>query len=50
MENPVELIGSIINMDDFLNFLIQLALDAKLLIGKSGLANNCKNIIYGKNL
>ncbi|MCB6607187.1 hypothetical protein V3C10_07340 [[Clostridium] symbiosum] len=29
MENPVELISSIINMDDFLNFLVQLALDAK---------------------
>ena len=29
MENPVELINSIVNMDDFLSFLVQLALDAK---------------------
>lgn len=29
MENPVELINSIANMDDFLAFLVQLAMDAK---------------------
>lgn len=29
MENPVEQINHIANLDDFLNFVIQLAMDAK---------------------
>ena len=29
MKNPVELINSIADMDDFLTFLVQLAMDAK---------------------
>ncbi|WP_195543388.1 DUF7660 family protein [Massiliimalia timonensis] len=29
MKNPEELINNIANMDDFLNFVIQLAIDAK---------------------
>ena len=29
MENPVEMINNIANMDDFLNFVVQLAMDSK---------------------
>lgn len=29
MKNPVEQINNIANMDDFLNFVVQLAMDAK---------------------
>ena len=29
MKNPVEQINNITNMDDFLNFVVQLAMDAK---------------------
>lgn len=29
MENPVEQINNIVNMDDFLNFVVRLAIDSK---------------------
>ena len=44
MENPVEQINNIANMDDFLNFDVQLAMDSK------EHHEDCENIVYGKDI